>query len=432
MEKPSKETEAKIERLIQTSKEVILDCSLDNGGIVAANSTKASYPEGVQNYFYVWPRDAAFACIAADTLGLHNVPEKFFDWCQKRAIDKNGLLWHRYEPNGVRSGFIISEWYNVDLAIGPKYVQTPHGIKIENYLGQFTKYVHPDGTYASGFARSQLQPDQNALVLWAIKEHSQFNKQVSKDHKQLIEKLTDGICSLWNKDKNTYRYLYHDPWEEKIGFPGINITYDVATDILGLNSALKLTDQPKQEWRETLSSMQKALENSHDRQNKLWKAVSGSDFQKESYKKVFTDNLVNQDLFNPEIDISLLSLIYPTSLINKEEGKVLVDTLIKNLRRGNGLIRYPGDKFEGQRLLEKYGEERKGNIWPFFNFWTSIALSKLGFKEESYKYYSWAIQDTKDYIPEQIDENGNYKGASPLCWAHSMFVLASKELGFLS
>jgi len=69
----------KVKKLIKTSEKVILDCCLDNGAIVAANSTKPYYPKEAKNYFYVWPRDASFTCIAADILGITNIQEKFFD-----------------------------------------------------------------------------------------------------------------------------------------------------------------------------------------------------------------------------------------------------------------------------------------------------------------------------------------------------------------
>lgn len=41
----------KINQLIETSKKIILDCCLENGAIVAANSTKPYYSEEAKNYF---------------------------------------------------------------------------------------------------------------------------------------------------------------------------------------------------------------------------------------------------------------------------------------------------------------------------------------------------------------------------------------------
>ena len=413
---------SKIQNLIKTSKKVILDCCLENGAIVAANSTKLSYPKDIQNYFYIWPRDAAFICVAADILKLHDIPKQFFNWCLERGIDKNGLFWHRYEPNGIRNGFIIPEWYNLDLSIGPKFIKTPHGIKVINVLSQFTKYFHPDGLYESGALLCQLQPDQNGLVLWAIKEHAEYDQNTSRKFKELIKKLADGICSLWDTDLGTYKFLYHDAWEEKIGFPGINITYDVIIDILGLECAMKLTSSPKKEWGQTVESMQNSLKNSYDKKTKLWKAVYGPNYQKETYKKMFTDILLNPNLYNPEIDINLLSLVYPASITDKEEAKILLRHLLRHLSRGDGIIRYPGDKFEGGHPIREYEERKKAksNIWPLLNFWTAIALSRAELKQEALKYYNWVIDRVENYIPEQIDAKGKYKGPSPLAWSHNV------------
>ena len=41
---------SKIENIIQVSKEVIKDSLLENGAIVAANTTKDYYPSTAQNY----------------------------------------------------------------------------------------------------------------------------------------------------------------------------------------------------------------------------------------------------------------------------------------------------------------------------------------------------------------------------------------------
>jgi len=64
----------KIKELIKVSKDVIADGSLENGAIVAANSDREIYPAAAQDYRYVWVRDAAYVCMAADLLGLRDIP----------------------------------------------------------------------------------------------------------------------------------------------------------------------------------------------------------------------------------------------------------------------------------------------------------------------------------------------------------------------
>ena len=62
--------EKKIKELIKSSKKVIKDCALENGAIVAANVDKPYVHREAANYRWVWPRDAAFVCVAADILEL--------------------------------------------------------------------------------------------------------------------------------------------------------------------------------------------------------------------------------------------------------------------------------------------------------------------------------------------------------------------------
>ncbi len=95
---------SKIENIIQVSKEVIKDSLLENGAIVAANTTKDYYPSTAQNYFYVWPRDASYVCIAADIVGIEGIQERFFNWCFERAegFKETGLFYNKYYVNGLK------------------------------------------------------------------------------------------------------------------------------------------------------------------------------------------------------------------------------------------------------------------------------------------------------------------------------------------
>ena len=88
----------KIKQLLDSSKDVILDCTLENGGIVAANSSKEYYSKDAKNYFYVWPRDGAYNCMAADVVGINYIQEKFFTWLSDRAEgwEETGLFYEKY------------------------------------------------------------------------------------------------------------------------------------------------------------------------------------------------------------------------------------------------------------------------------------------------------------------------------------------------
>ena len=203
----------KIQRILELTKTILQDCSLENGGIVAANSSKHYYPVTAKNYFYVWPRDASFACIAADILGLRNIQENYFDWCMNNAegFDNHGLFYEKYHPNGLK-------------------------------------------------ASDRFQPDQTGAVLFAIWHYlnrHQFSKRESK-YDDLIRNMANGICSVW--EKGHFLHNSYDLWEERICFPDLheNFTYSMASCIRGLQCANELI--PNSTWLQVSHEMKSRLD----------------------------------------------------------------------------------------------------------------------------------------------------------------------------
>lgn len=188
-----------------TSLEVIKDCCLVNGAIVAANSDREDYPCDVQNYRYVWPRDAAYICVAADRAGEHSIQENFYRWLINRAEGSDaGLLYQNYYTNG------------------PK-----------RWLG--------------------LQIDQNGSILWSIHEH--FKGKYPDYAKELIIKLADGILGLWSGDH--FNQITQDLWEERFTYPELKQyhTYSLASCIKGLECASDVSTK----YSETAKEMKNVL-----------------------------------------------------------------------------------------------------------------------------------------------------------------------------
>ena len=77
----------KIKQLLETSKEIIRHSALENGAIIAANPDKDYYPREAKNYHFVWPRDAAYICVAAQMVGINDIQEPYFNWLIKRPED---------------------------------------------------------------------------------------------------------------------------------------------------------------------------------------------------------------------------------------------------------------------------------------------------------------------------------------------------------
>ena len=352
----------KINRLITTSKEVLRDCSLQNGAIVAANSTMPYYPPQAKNYFYVWPRDASFACIASDILGL-DISERFFDWLTERAegLWETGLLYEKYDPNGSK-------------------------------------------------ALDRFQPDQTGTVLFAIAHHFMNNSQGAKKYKGLVTCCADGICNAWKTDHFTV--ITNDLWEERLTFPDLkeNFTYSIAACIKGLLSANEMF--PEKRYVKTASEMRDTLYRHVEKKGHILRSFGR--------------------LNDARIDASALGVIWPFDVIKPKPENLLAENTLQlieeKLVRVGGVYRYEHDEYCG--WMYQTLDRRKGaGFWPLLNFWMSIVLNRMGRREDAIRYYDAAISSVDVYIPEQVFNNDIQVSVSPLSWSHSMFVLASRELG---
>lgn len=198
-----------ISSLIESSKTIFLDSSLPNGAIIAAPSHKEYYPKEAKNYFYVWPRDGAFICIAAKLINLTEIIEPFFHWCIKaQGWQETGLFYKKYTIDGKK-------------------------------------------------ARTEFQPDQNGTVLIALHDYCQNNKELIAKFHHLLSHSADGLCQVWDKDH--FSIPTQDVWEERSTSPDLkdNFTYSLAICIRGLRCAHQLI--PNQKWQNTTKEMETVL-----------------------------------------------------------------------------------------------------------------------------------------------------------------------------
>ncbi|MBU1149280.1 hypothetical protein KKI23_04280 [Patescibacteria group bacterium] len=203
--------------LIKRSREVIADCALENGAIVAANTDKSYTPREAGNYRAVWPRDAAFVCIATKYLNLP-IWEQYFSWLMSRPEDfkKDKKLYANYSTNG---------------RIG-----------------------------SMGHA---FQPDQMGTTLWAIHHVYQDDLKAANKYNELIELMADGIAESWGKTffiPNTI-----DLWEDHNRKTSTkmenNFTYTLAACARGLLCANELF--PNNFWKETAMQMLKEIDEAY-------------------------------------------------------------------------------------------------------------------------------------------------------------------------
>ncbi len=183
----------KINKIWQHSQGVILNCVLPNGAIVAANSTEPHYCSAAKNYFFVWPRDAAFVCMAADVLGMKEVGDNFFQWAAKKVGSwrQEGIFYANYYPNGLE-------------------------------------------------ALNYCQPDQTGIFLVALAHHLESFNLPAEKYRPLLKHSADGLCALWQKDR--FKKEVQDLWEERFCFPDVqeNFLYSLAACSAGLKKAAKI------------------------------------------------------------------------------------------------------------------------------------------------------------------------------------------------
>ncbi len=351
----------KINYLLETSKKVLLNNSLENGAIVAANTDNNYYPKNVVNYRFVWPRDAAYSIYAANLLGLDNIQKSFIEWLLTRAegFQESGILFQRYATNGAR-----------DIMMGHQY-----------------------------------QPDQAGALLWSLTES---NSRADKDLKKTVRLLANGLCKNWNG--NYFNVQTHDLWETRNTFPRYedNLIYTLAACSFGLRRAYKLLGEKK--WLKVSKEMEKSLKNT-----------------KLDYYPRLSGLLPDEN-----IDASVLGLVWPFK-ISTTNSKLLnsIKKIEDELMTPQGLHRYKKDKYDGTIYNMVFGDKGAGG-WPLLTFWYVIALSKIGEKEKANKLFKNYLKNFEDYIPEQLFDNKIQTPVSPLNWSHAMFVIACKELGFLS
>jgi glucoamylase len=357
-----------IERTIEASKEVLADCRLENGAIVAANVAKDYYPKEAKHYFYVWPRDASYACIAADILDLEGLQEVFFRWCLRRAegFEDSGLFFEKYYANGLK-------------------------------------------------ASARFQPDQMGSVLFALWHHYQDDLEGALEFEDLVKKAAGGLDRAWNG--KSFDLVANDLWEERLAFPDLeeNFTYSLAACIRGLECASEMIPdgEVSERWRAVAEEMRSRLDEHF---------VDGHFVR--SYGKL-TDRRIDASVLGLVYPFAIYEAEDPriVSTVEEIERKLVVrDGPLKG-----GVCRYEQDEYDGW-MFDGMHRKKGAGAWPLLNFWLSTYWAQMGDLERARGYYDWVLDRSDGLLPEQIFDNDLQVSVSPLLWSHSMFIIASRFL----
>ncbi|MEM3127139.1 MAG: glycoside hydrolase family 15 protein [Candidatus Woesearchaeota archaeon] len=123
-----------------------------------------------------------------------------------------------------------------------------------------------------------------------------------------------------------------------------------------------------------------------------------------------------------EVDLALLSLIWPYQITTPEQTKAILDNIEKLLVKKRGVLRYIGDKY--------YNKDGKEAEWCFGFPWLAIIYRQLG-NFNKYKFYTdktIEAMNEKGELPElYFGETNKHNENSPLGWGQSLAIVAMQK-----
>ena len=128
------------------------------------------------------------------------------------------------------------------------------------------------------------------------------------------------------------------------------------------------------------------------------------------------NNLLPRESETKEVDMALLSLIYPYNVVSEEQRDAILKNVEEKLLKEKGVLRYIGDKY-----YYRNGEAMWTNGLP----WLAIIYKQLN-KPDKYAFYmrkTMEAMNEKDELPELYYADGNgYNENCPLAWSQALFV----------
>src|SRR3989338_5475299 len=122
-----------------------------------------------------------------------------------------------------------------------------------------------------------------------------------------------------------------------------------------------------------------------------------------------------------EVDMALLSLIYPYNAVSEEEVNIILKNVEENLVKEKGVIRYIGDKYHYRN-----GEAQWTKGLP----WLAVIYKQLK-NPEKYAFYmrkTMEAMNEKGELPELYYANSNeHNENTPLAWSQALFVAGLME-----
>lgn len=361
---------------------LIVRTQIDNdGAILAANDSDVT-ERATDHYSYLWTRDGAFVANALDLAGYPHLTRKFFDFCN-RIVHKNGYFVQKYNADGT----IASGWHAA-WDIWSKKKLTP------------------------------IQEDETALVLWALWEHYDQERDIEfirRIYRNLIVRCADFMNDFRHEWLNLPKPSWN-LWEDRRGIH----TFTVASVIAGLRAAGKFArlfgeDENAEKWEKTADEFTMGMRE-HLYSKELGRFLRSLQFNGDEHFE-----------HDANIDASMFAVFYfgvlpPDDEMVVKTMKAIEENLWVKTKIG-GVARFQEDGYM------RISQETTGNPWFICTLWLAdyyIAAAKT--KEDLGKALCILEWTTMRALPsgvlaEQVNPiNGDHASVSPLTWSHSTFV----------
>ncbi len=363
--------DSEVNSLIRRSMFIIRSHMNEIGGI-AASSDSDILKSNRDGYYYVWPRDAAFATLALMS-STHYTPSRLFFNFSADTIDPEGFYYHKYHLDG----YVASSWI-------PRIMD--------------------------GHPILPIQEDETAIVLWALwAYHKRVNdlEYISQMYENLITKAADFIVRFRNEDglpKPSF-----DLWEERYGIHA----FTIASAYGALKAAAEFSNILGEESRMTTYNL--TAEKMKDAfLNKYYSEENG----------YFARSIINGKL-DFTLDSALFS-IWRFGLLPSDDYRLVstVDRIFKRLwvKGVGGLARYEGDGYQRVRNDPSI----PGNPWIITTLWGADYFAAIGELQKSLDLIKWVMKHAQQsgVLSEQIDPyEGRPISVSPLVWSHAEFII---------
>lgn len=247
---------------------------------------------------------------------------------------------------------------------------------------------HPHTLEESNEEWGNKQNDAIGLFLFKLAELTQkgFEIAVTEDDLRIVQKLVSYLESI-----QYYRDLDNGIWEENEEVHASSVGACVA----GLKKLRETNFIIKGKWH-TIHVPDELIEKGQEVLNAL--------LPRESATK--------------EVDLALLSLIWPYNIVSEEQRKQILKNVEEKLTRNKGVIRYIGDRY-----YNKNGEAE----WTMGFPWLAIIYRKLGDSQKHIHYLQRSLRTMNKYneMPElYFAGSEEHNENTPLGWSQSLHLVA--------